>query len=491
MGIGLVARRVEAVVGRHVADAVLAAEPEQEVVDHLLLFQSMAVELGVEMLAEMPLPPQEGLLGLAVAHVEQEARHLAEQAAGEHDQVLLVLEQLVAVDAGHVIEAVRVGERAQLGQAVIASLVPGDQDDGITVVLLRAVGVVAADVELGPDNGLDAGLVGCPDELEGTHHVAMVRDRQCGHAKLGRLGCEDFHTGGGLQHAELTVDVQMAERDGFQRHGVHGRARALGRGWGHVDFGSGLVEVGRFELGCFVLDAVSRREAVALDDPALDQGEEALGRRVHIVGRIVGVAEAFAEELLVQLGQGRPFEFAAPATRDGTELGGLVLGVDEGLVRDALSRRPEADPLRPHDVDVELDVVAHHMLGLVEVPTKLLHHLGQGQTDFRGPLRGDAVHLRRVVRDGEPIRLDNAVAPGNEFAVGGVQLPGELDQAGPILAVRQRRIPIPGQSGGLRVIDENHGRASSGIPSPNPCIVDTPWIEHHALWIATYTTCRP
>ena len=70
----------------------------------------MAVELGIEMLAEMLLPPQEGLLGLAVADVEQEARHLAEQAAGEHDQVLLVLEQLLAVDPGHVIEAVRVRE---------------------------------------------------------------------------------------------------------------------------------------------------------------------------------------------------------------------------------------------------------------------------------------------------------------------------------------------------------------------------------------------
>ena len=205
----------------------------------------------------------------------------------------------------------------------------------------------------------------------------------------------------------------------------------------------------------------------------------------------MGVAEALAEKLLVQLGQGRPFEFSAPASRDGTELGSHVHGVDEGLVRDTLSGRAEANPLRPHNVDVELDVVAHHMLGLVEVPAKLLHHLSQRQADFRGPLRGDTVHLGRVVGDGESIRLDHAVAPGNEFAVGGVQLPSELNEAGPDLALCQRRIPIPGQSGGLRVIDENHGRASSGIPSPNPRIVDTPWIEHHALWIATCTTSRP
>ena len=474
VGIGLDTGRVVAVVGRHVADAVLAAEPEQEIVDHLLLLQSMAVELGVEMLAEMLLPPQKGLLGLAVPHIEQEAGYLAEQTAGEHDQVLLVLEQLVAVDAGHVIEAVRVGQRAELGEAVVAGLVAGNQDNGVAVVLLRAVGVVAADVELGPDDRLDAGLVGRPDELEGAHHVAVVGDRQRGHAEFGRLGRQHLHAGGGLQHAELAVDVQVAERNGLQRHCIDGRSRPLGRSRGHFGFGSGLVEVGGLQLGRFVAHAFTGREAVALDDPALDEGEKALGRRVHVVGRVVGVAEAFPEELLVQFGQGRPLEFAATAAWNRAELRRLVLGIDERLVRHAFGRSAQADPLCPDDVDVELDVVAHHVVRPIEVAPELLHDVGQRQSHLLGALGGDAVDLGRVVGNREAVGPHDAVAARHEFAVGGVQLPGELNQPGPILAVGQGGIPIPGQARGLRIVDENHGRASSHIAFPHPRIVDTP-----------------
>ena len=205
--IGFLAGRVVAVVGGDVAHAVLAAHGQQEVIDHLLLLEAVAVELGIEVFSEVLLPPEEGLFRLAVAHIEQETRHLAEQTAGEDDEVLLVLEQLIAVDARHVIEAVGVGQRAQLGQAVITRAVAGQQDNGVAVVLLRAVGVVAADVELRPYDGLDAGLVGGAHELEGAHHVAGVGQSDGGHSGIRGLVDERLHTGGRLEHAELTVDV--------------------------------------------------------------------------------------------------------------------------------------------------------------------------------------------------------------------------------------------------------------------------------------------
>ena len=188
----------------------------------------------------------------------------------------------------------------------------------------------------------------------------------------------------------------------------------------------------------------------------------------------MGVAEAFPEELLVQFGQGRPLEFAATATRNRTELRRLILGIDERLVRHALGRGAQANPLCADDVDVELDVVAHHVVRPIEVAPKLFHDVGQRQSNLLSPFRGDAVDLGRVVGNGEAVGPHDAVAAGHEFAIGGVQLPGELDQSGPILAVGQGGIPIPGQARGLRIVDENHDRASSHIAFLHPRIVDTP-----------------
>ena len=464
--IGFVACGVVAVVGGHETDVVLATQPEQEIVDHLLFLDAVAVELRIEVRTEVFFPPEEGVLGLAVPHIEEQARHLTEQAAGEHNQVLLVFEQLRSVDSRNVIEAVGVGQGTQLGQPVVACPVLGDQHNRVAVVFLASVGMVAAHIEFGADDGFDAGLVGRPDKLEGPHHVAVVGHGQGGHAQFRSFGGQHLDTRCGLQHAELAVYVQVAEWNVLQRGDVRGGLRWRGRCL-RLDLWSGLVKVGRLQLWRLVLDPIPGGKPFPLDDPTLDQGKKALGRGVDVIGGIVRVPEAHAEQLFVQLGEGWPFEFAAPASRDGTEFGGLVLGVDEGLVRDALGRRPEADPLRPHDVDIELDVVAHDVRGLVEVPAKLLHHLGEGKADFRSPLRGDAVHLGGVVRDGKSIRLHDAVAAGNEFAVGGVQLPGELDQSGPILAVCERRIPVPGQAGGLRVVNENHGGPSSWILPPD------------------------
>ena len=65
---------------------------------------------------------------------------------------------------------------------------------------------------------------------------------------------------------------------------------------------------------------------------------------------------------------------------------------------------------RAYDVDVELDVVAHDVGRLGEVLVKFGQHLRERMPVLLGALRCDAVDLGRSVRDGEAIRLYDAVS---------------------------------------------------------------------------------
>ena len=65
---------------------------------------------------------------------------------------------------------------------------------------------------------------------------------------------------------------------------------------------------------------------------------------------------------------------------------------------------------RTNDVDVEFDVVAHDVTRLSEVLIKFGQHLHERVPVLFGALRRDAVDLGRSERDGESIRLDDAVS---------------------------------------------------------------------------------
>ena len=172
-----------------------------------------------------------------------------------------------------------------------------------------------------------------------------------------------------------------------------------------------------------------------LDDLQANHFEEATRRRRHVVGRVVGVAEPFPKKLLVQLGQRRPFELPAPAAGDGTEFRALVLGIDEGLLRQSLGRLPQAHQLGPCHIDVEPDVVAHHVRRLCGVGHEFFHDLVQRQALFLRTGGGDSVDLGGVERNREAVRLHEAVATGQEFALRVGQLPRQLVQTRPLVAV--------------------------------------------------------
>ena len=155
----------------------------------------------------------------------------------------------------------------------------------------------------------------------------------------------------------------------------------------------------------------------------------------------------------MQLGQRRPFELAAAATRDGAVFRALVFGIDEGFLGQRLRSLPQAHQLGPGHIDVKSNVVAHDVRRLRGVGHELFHDLAQWQTFVLRAGCGDAVNLGGVERNGESVRLHDAVSTGQEFALRVVQLPRQLNQTRPVVAVGDGCIPIPWQSRRLRVVD--------------------------------------
>ena len=72
---------VVSVVGRDVFDAVCAAHAQQGGVDHVFLFQSVAVDFHIEIVAEVFLPPEQGFFGFALALVQHGVGHFTPQSA--------------------------------------------------------------------------------------------------------------------------------------------------------------------------------------------------------------------------------------------------------------------------------------------------------------------------------------------------------------------------------------------------------------------------
>ena len=309
------------------------------------------------------------------------------------------------VDARYVVESVGVSLGAELGEVVVAVFVFGKENGWVAVVFRTAVGVVAADVELGADNGLDARLVGRPDELKRPHHVAVVRDGQRVHAVAHRRVHEFAHVADRLQNAELAVRVQVDERNVV--------AEGLGclrRGLGWARLGCSGLEVRSLELGRLVHDGVRVLDLGTLDDAQAAQLEKAFGRSVHVVGRVVGLVEPRVEELVVELGERGPLELSAASAGNGAEVRRLVFGIDDRFVRQLLDGLGQPVVFRAHDVDVELDVVAHDVGRLGEVLVKFGQHLRKRMPVLLGAFRRDAVDLGRSVWDGESIRLYDAVS---------------------------------------------------------------------------------
>ena len=136
----------------------------------------------------------------------------------------------------------------------------------------------------------------------------------------------------------------------------------------------GGLKIGRFELGCFVHDAIGIHQFWTLDDPEAAQFKETLRRGIHIVSRVVRLTKSVIKQLYVQLGQRGPLEPSPAPSGDRTKLGGFDFGINDRLARQFLKILSQSMVFRTDNVHIKLDVVAHDILGTRQINVKRCQH---------------------------------------------------------------------------------------------------------------------
>ena len=153
---------------------------------------------------------------LRVAVVQEVLRHERGQAAGEADQPLGVLRQGGEIRAGLVVEALEVRVGDELEQVLVPGEVAGDQaqvEDALPLV--RPAQPLQAralrQVKFAADERLQALGLGRAVEFDRAVEVAVVGQREGGHAERGGPVHQPVDPAGSIQQAVVAVDVEMDE----------------------------------------------------------------------------------------------------------------------------------------------------------------------------------------------------------------------------------------------------------------------------------------
>ena len=216
------------VVGGDDAELELASELEEVGDDALLLLEAVVHELDDEVLAAEDLDElTAGLAGGFVVAAEERLRDDALEAAGETDQSVGVLGELLEVGAWLVVQAadVRVGD--ELGEVLVAFEIPGEHAHVEVLVLatIWLVGerVVPDEVELAAEERLElhvalGALLGLVPEIEEAEEVAVVGDRHRAHVHIARALHQAVDAATAVEHAVVRMHVEVHEvsADGFR-----------------------------------------------------------------------------------------------------------------------------------------------------------------------------------------------------------------------------------------------------------------------------------
>jgi len=216
------------IVGGDNAELELAGELEQVGDDALLLLEAVVHELDDEVLAAEDLDElPTGLAGGFVVAAEEGLGDDALEAAGEADQAIGVLGELLEVGARLVVEAadVRVGD--ELGEVLVAFEIPGEHAH-VEILVLATIGlvgerVVPDEVELAAEEGLElhvalGALLGFVPEIEESEQVAVVGDRDRTHVHIARALHQAVDAAAAVEHAVVRMHVEVHEvsADGFR-----------------------------------------------------------------------------------------------------------------------------------------------------------------------------------------------------------------------------------------------------------------------------------
>ena len=150
----------------------------------------------------------------------------------------------------------------------------------------------------------------------------------------------------------------------------------------------------------------------------------------------MGRVEPGAEENLVELIQPGQFEASALAAWKLAELSRLLgTGIHPRPCQQRVGT-PVTEELATHDIEVEIDVMAHKVLGLFRRFQEGVEHLMQGQAIFGCVFGRDTMHHLGFYGDDEPVWLHQQVMVLHKVAFSIMQLPGQLYQSWPVVEIR-------------------------------------------------------
>ena len=215
VGVGLDLVDVVEVVRHDERQARLRGEPQELLVEHLLLGHAVVLELEEEVARAEDLAVLAGDVASEVPVVDLERpRDLAAEAGAQPDEALAVPGEMLAIDPRLVVVAVDMGVGDEPAEVAIADVVlrQEDQVEGLGVGLALLLGHrPAGDVRLDADDRLDAlvdaGLV----EADGAVERAVIGDGEAVEALLGRRIDEVRDPPEAVEEAELGVDVEVSE----------------------------------------------------------------------------------------------------------------------------------------------------------------------------------------------------------------------------------------------------------------------------------------
>src|SRR5207244_6194651 len=141
-------------------------------------------------------------------------RDAAREAPRQRDDPLRVPAEELPVDARLVVVALEVARRGELDQVPVALVRLGEEREVRVALRLRAP--VVGDVDLAPDERLDADLLRLAVELDRAGEAAVIGERHGGHLELGRAGGERGDAARPVEDRVLGVDVEVDERRSSQ-----------------------------------------------------------------------------------------------------------------------------------------------------------------------------------------------------------------------------------------------------------------------------------
>ena len=216
MGLGVGPLEVVAVVGCNEGDGQFLRDFHQFFIDEGLLGNPVLhhLEVVIPLAEDLVILPGR-CFGPFEVPFEDPVGDLSVQACTRGDEPLAVRCQEFLVDARSVVESLQKSGRGEFHQISVTLQVFG-QYDQVTCRLPRSLGrfvepALRRHVEFAADDGLDPGLVSLLVEINGSVHVAVVRDGHGGHlvvpCHLEEIGKAD----GTVEETVLGVEVEVDE----------------------------------------------------------------------------------------------------------------------------------------------------------------------------------------------------------------------------------------------------------------------------------------